>query len=249
MSTLSKYYSQNQDENPYTMEGFKNSSRVHLLKQLIEEHTPKGGKILDVGCGDMYLAQILPDYQWTGIDINTAVNNGKAIRHDIESTPYPFPQRNFDTIVCSEVLEHVFDPVKISREIKRLLSDTGVYLLSTPNFDFIDHFITHFREVKFDIHKSWTKEHIHCYDINSHDQILEEAGLKRFYYSGCEPHGGAFFQDARIVLNDFIFGNVEHLQDYNGNVKKDVIQQQTDILLGQMFKDWMHTILIAARKV
>lgn len=240
MSTFTKYYEANQDENPYRMSIVQDSSRVKIIASLVKEATPKGGAILDVGCGDMFLASLLPEYTYKGIDINLHFNNSKAIKHDLEAFPYPFPKESFDTIICSETLEHLFDPISVTKELYRLLKPLGVYILSTPNHDFIDYFITHYRGIKFDPLKSWTKEHIHSYNIESHDAILAEARFKRVFYSGADPHGGVFFQEARVVLSRF-------LQD---SLKLDLskAQEQTDLLLSEMFKDWMHTTVIKAVK-
>lgn len=240
MSTLTDYYKDNQDENPYTMEQTKHSSRVVIIKELIEEHTPKTGSILDVGCGDMYLSSALPDYKWTGIDINLNTNSKSALKVDLESTPYPLTEQ-YDTIICSEVLEHLFDPVKVTKEIHRLLKPNGTYILSTPNFDWIEHFTMYFRPVVFNPKQSWTKEHIHFYTLESHDSILQEAGFKTVYYTGGDPHFGLFFKRARAVLSGFLKVNL--------NLDQDRSQIECDKLISEMFKKFCHTIIIVAKKI
>lgn len=240
MSTLTQYYQKNQDENPYTMESFRDISRVTVLKEKIAEWIPKGAKILDVGCGDMFLAKEMPDYDWTGVDVNSQVNDGKAVKHDIEQFPYPFKSASFDAVVCSEVLEHLFDPVAVTKEIHRLLKPNGVYIVSTPNADFIEHYLTGFREIIFDVRKSWTKEHIHNYNLESHKQILASAGFKQFVYTGCDPHAGTFYQNGREVLHRFLQKELK-LEDL-------AAIKLTDKLIGDMFKDYCHTILLVVKK-
>lgn len=241
MSTLSKYYEGNLKENPYTMEETKFSSRVAYLKSYITEHTPVGGTILDVGCGDMFLAKELPQFNWTGVDINTDVNNSSAFKHDLESFPYPFKKGQFDTIICSEVLEHLFDPVKVTKEIRRLVKPSGVYIVSTPNFDWIDHFVTHFRELRFDPRKSWTKEHIHQYNLQSHSEILKEADFSVIHYTGADAHFGHFMNEPRKAMHAWLTSNF--------GWDKDKAQLQMDILLGNMFRLFSHTIMIVAKPI
>lgn len=236
MSTLVKYYQSNQEENPYTMESFKDTSRVSILISLIAELAPKGAKILDVGCGDMYLSKVLPDYKWSGIDVAKAKG---AVIHDLEAPPYPFKAESFDMIICSEVLEHVFDPVKVTKEIHRLLKPDGSYILSTPNADFIDHFIHHFEQVIFDVRKSWTKEHIHLYNKQSHQQILDTCGFKMESYTGADAQTGVVFTQAFLKLEAFL------IQFY---MTKQKATDATGHLMGEMFKDFAHTIVITARK-
>lgn len=240
MSTITEYYQSNQDVNPYTMESVEPSSRVQIIIDLIKEGTPSNGKILDVGCGDMLLARKLPEYDWVGLDVNPIMNKGKCVTHDIESTPYPFDSDSFDAIICSEVQEHLFDNVKVTKEIHRLLRPGGLYIVSTPNYDFIDHYLSHFREVIWDSGKSWTKEHIRQFTYESHKQILGLAGFKTCDYTGADPHYGSFFKTARMVLTAFIAQNFK-LDDLKAQI-------QGDKLLSDMFPGHLHTIVVWTTK-
>lgn len=44
----------------------------------------------------------------------------------------PFPDERFDAVVCSELLEHVPDPVKVVTEIHRVLRKDGQVLICAP---------------------------------------------------------------------------------------------------------------------
>jgi ubiquinone/menaquinone biosynthesis C-methylase UbiE len=50
----------------------------------------------------------------------------------------PFSDSSFDRIYCSEVLEHVQNPNVVCEEIKRLLSDDGLFVASVPYEKIID---------------------------------------------------------------------------------------------------------------
>lgn len=240
MTKLSDYYSSNHEENPYTMEACNASSRVHIITDLIRDSVKPGAKILDVGCGDMYLSKVMPEYDWTGVDVNPTFNKGKAIICDIESPPYPFQDEHFDAVVCSEVLEHVYDPVVVTKEIHRVLKTGGTYILSTPNHDFIDHHMHGFEQIVFSTAKSWTKEHIHQYTKESHSQILAAAGFKSFFYTGADPHQGEFFSHARGVLQAFLM--------QNAGLPETPAQIMGDKLLSEAFRDFLHTIVVKTQK-
>ena len=53
---------------------------------------------------------------------------------NIEEAQFPFPSTSFDVVLFCEVLEHLqSDPVKVIREIKRVLKPSGHLILTTPN--------------------------------------------------------------------------------------------------------------------
>lgn len=46
----------------------------------------------------------------------------------------PFTRDSFDTIVCSELIEHVQDPLRMLAEFQRVLQADGVLVVTTPNW-------------------------------------------------------------------------------------------------------------------
>jgi len=50
----------------------------------------------------------------------------------------PFKGEVFDKIYCSEVLEHVVNPVDVCREASRVLKNHGLFIISVPNEPFIN---------------------------------------------------------------------------------------------------------------
>lgn len=91
------------------------------------------GKILDVGCCRGGLRKYLHSgLEYYGVD--ALINNFENyIRVDLNSKILPFKNKQFDAINCSDVLEHLFYPSEILKEIKRVLKDNGSVLVSLPN--------------------------------------------------------------------------------------------------------------------
>ena len=92
-----------------------------------------GGQILDVGCCKGGLRKYLhPGLIYFGVDgLDNNVEN--YIRVDLDEEKLPFEDRKFDAVNCSAVLEHLFHPLELLREMKRVLKDEGAILISLPN--------------------------------------------------------------------------------------------------------------------
>lgn len=230
MDSLLEYYKSYYDKNGYTMSKSKDSSRVLFLIDFIKKYVPVGGKILDVGCGDMYLSTALPEYEWHGIDINLKVAKGNTVEQDLMVTPYPFKTESFDAVVCSEVLEHLWDLRVVHKEVYRLLKRKGKYFMSTPNYDHIDHFLTNFRPLLTDPDKPHTMEHIRHYNYLSHSKFLKDAKFRELDRTGADAHYSHFFCNARQILHE----------------EYEMPLPIADQLLGRCFPDYSHTILIVS---
>jgi 2-polyprenyl-3-methyl-5-hydroxy-6-metoxy-1,4-benzoquinol methylase len=91
------------------------------------------GKFLDIGCCRGGLRKYLHgDLEYYGVDV-LSNNFENFVCIDLNSATLPFPNKQFDAITCTDVLEHLFYPFKMLQEIKRVLKDDGVVLLSLPN--------------------------------------------------------------------------------------------------------------------
>jgi 2-polyprenyl-3-methyl-5-hydroxy-6-metoxy-1,4-benzoquinol methylase len=106
---------------------------------------PAEPRLLDMGCGDGALAGLL--YRRFGGAITGADPDAKAIAlaeemfarrgyraafRQVAGTDTGLPDGNFDAVVCSDVIEHVPDPVALLREIHRVLKPGGHLVLTTP---------------------------------------------------------------------------------------------------------------------
>jgi len=93
----------------------------------------KDKRVLDVGAGRGYLQDVVPDY--TGLDISPSAARffHKKFVH-ASATYMPFPDSEFDAAWSIRVLEHVPNPEAALREIRRVVKDGGLLLLS-PAWD------------------------------------------------------------------------------------------------------------------
>lgn len=87
--------------------------RYNFVKPLVI-----GNNVLDIGCSSTILKGLFPSKNVVCADIN----KGNGIQfQNIESMTYEDNQ--FDTVVCTQVLEHVSDPVKAMKELLRVCGE------------------------------------------------------------------------------------------------------------------------------
>lgn len=91
------------------------------------------GKVLDVGCGEKPYQELFSATCYVGVEIAcTRPERRQAADLLYDGARLPFGDSTFDSVVCSEVLEHIFDPERFMREIGRVLRPGGTVLLTVP---------------------------------------------------------------------------------------------------------------------
>jgi SAM-dependent methyltransferase len=97
--------------------------------------TPAGSRVLDVGAGVGQYRSLFRhcDYrtQDFGLEPDTA---GKytPLDYECDIAAIPVSDGAFDVILCTEVLEHVPEPIRAIREMARILRPGGRMLLTAP---------------------------------------------------------------------------------------------------------------------
>lgn len=122
---------------------FEKEARFEIIKNLILSEHPN--IVLDVGCGSGYLAFLLkqenPRISVHGFDISSralelVTSLDKKYKLDINYENIPENDGSYDIVVCSEVLEHLFNVRHCLMEINRVLRDQGKLVVTVPNFSF-----------------------------------------------------------------------------------------------------------------
>jgi 2-polyprenyl-3-methyl-5-hydroxy-6-metoxy-1,4-benzoquinol methylase len=112
-------------------------------------HAPRGGEWLDIGCRDATLTKHFSTFaqKITGVDIDPIaleharknLPEGEFLQLNLLGDWTELQDRQFDVIVCSEVLEHVYFPKAVVERIAAHLRPGGVFLGSVPNAFFLKH--------------------------------------------------------------------------------------------------------------
>jgi SAM-dependent methyltransferase len=91
------------------------------------------GRLLDVGCGrkpykNTYFSRA---DSYVGVDYLAENSQPDIVASALE---LPLDDQSFDTVVSTELLEHVPDPLRALREMHRVLKPGGHLILSTPMY-------------------------------------------------------------------------------------------------------------------
>jgi SAM-dependent methyltransferase len=176
------------------------------LMDAARPHLKPGARILDIGCqGGHQLALVAENYDEAfGLDIARYDDIWRTMPrvtflvHDVDSEPLPFPDNYFDSILCTNVLEHVFDVFGLVGELARTLKSGGTCLVAVPNVAFFRHILhltlgrvprTGANEFPFNKKQGWDGQHLHYFTHRELEWLLASSGIEptRTLYVGKYP--------------------------------------------------------------
>lgn len=111
-----------------------------LLPPLVRDHV-----VLDVGCGvGQYYTYLASAEAVDGIDFAPQAAE-EARTHDYRmvyvqdfANGIALPDNSYTVVFCAEVLEHMTEPQILIRELRRLLQQDGIAIVTTPYRDAIN---------------------------------------------------------------------------------------------------------------
>ncbi|MBN8674534.1 MAG: class I SAM-dependent methyltransferase [Chitinophagales bacterium] len=159
-------------------------TRVQWIASALKK-IPANLTLLDAGAGESqfkkycshlkYIAQDFAQYDGKG-DTGLQTGNWDNSKLDIVSdiAAIPLPDASVDAIMCTEVFEHIPDPVAAVKEFKRLLKPGG-YLLITAPFASLTHFAPyHFAS---GLSRFWYEKH-----LPDNNFVIDELMLNGNYF-------------------------------------------------------------------
>ena len=124
--------------------GLRNSQFSY--REALQESIRLGTRWLDLGCGHQLFPDWMPDALSTqralvsrcatavgvdAVDLRPHSVGLKKVAADIEQLP--FADETFSLVTANMVVEHVKNPERLLREVRRVLAPGGLFLFHTPN--------------------------------------------------------------------------------------------------------------------
>ena len=105
-----------------------------LRREIAALGAPMQGLLLDVGCGSQPYRGYFPRAEYIGMEVMQASEHGSAKRADLyyDGLRIPFADASVANMLCTQVLEHVFEPDHFLAELARVLAPGGSLLLTVP---------------------------------------------------------------------------------------------------------------------
>ena len=153
--------------------------------------------ILDLGCGNGYLVNYLikqgynaygTDASANGITIAKKEYPDRFYLQDLSTgrLPVELQMLQFDTIISTEVIEHLYDPEGFIDFCKNSLQKNGEIIISTPYHGYWKNLMLVIFN-KWDSHHSpaWHGGHIKFWSRKTLSQLLIDKGFSIISFKGC----------------------------------------------------------------
>lgn len=135
------------------------------------------GKILDLGCGKAPLYELYKGYTSEVIctDWEKSLHNHEFIDKisDLNKN-LDFNDSEFDTVLLSDVLEHILYPHNLLKEIHRILKSDGYLLMNVPFFYWLhEEPYDYFRYTKFALADLTKNSGLRVLELGAYGGVLE----------------------------------------------------------------------------
>ena len=158
--------------------------RMDLLNMM--DFSKANINVLEVGCACGGTLLEIKNRNMTanlyGIEINDkAASISKMIANvsaaDIESAELPYEKNFFDYVIFGDVLEHLYDPVMVLKNLKDYLKDDGKIIASIPN-------IQHWSIIEGLLEGSWQYTDAGILD-KTHVRFFTRSGITDMFNNAC----------------------------------------------------------------
>jgi SAM-dependent methyltransferase len=118
----------------HSVYGFNIYNRRRWVERLASR-LPAGTRVLDVGAGVGQYRSLFAHCEYKTQDFGRepqTLGQYTPLDFECDILAIPTPDESFDVVLCTEVLEHVPEPIGAVREMARILRPGGAMLLTAP---------------------------------------------------------------------------------------------------------------------
>lgn len=166
---------------------------------LLARHVPQDGRVVEIGCGNGKFLSVLhglrPDIRLAGVDIedvNITDLPGFTFYHG-QLEEVAIEPSSFDAVYCSNLIEHVPDPLTFLKKCHEVLKSGGVIIGITPDHLSLDRYV---------FGRYWAGYHYprHTFIFNHRNirAVLNNAGFEVIQIKG--SHAYWYLSLANLVL-------------------------------------------------
>ena len=218
---------------------------IYIINKINNYYSDKSSKekisVLDFGSHTGILGVLFQhfNYKITSIDLEEVIDDYNEVyeNNNLEVDKLlpnweklPYPDNSFDSIIFTEVLEHLYEsPIKILEEFYRILKPNGILLITTPNVNKIEN------KIRFLFHQN----------------IYQD--IKRYCYN---PRYSLHFReytekDLKILLSEFIKFNkltFSYFDYVGGRTPTKRLLQRIVFIFSSIFRNFGGSICVIAKK-
>jgi 2-polyprenyl-3-methyl-5-hydroxy-6-metoxy-1,4-benzoquinol methylase len=157
-------------------------------------------RILDIGCGNGSLSNLIAQHGYEVVGVEESESgvqlaqdtfpNCKFVQGSIYNLPYAEIGDNFDIVIASEVIEHLFFPRELVVNAQKFLKPNGRLILTTPYHGYLKNLVLAVSG-KMDQHFAdlWDGGHIKFFSVATMTTLLESENYTniKFKFAGRFP--------------------------------------------------------------
>jgi 2-polyprenyl-3-methyl-5-hydroxy-6-metoxy-1,4-benzoquinol methylase len=160
---------------------FNDVARRYVMNLNVDK---KGGRLLDVGCGDGKFLYDMKKLGWNVEGVEPDLVASRIAKDKFALSVFTgtlqnagFGSNTFDAITMKHVIEHVEDPIAIICECHRILKPGGILSIATPNIECLQHrlFISAWLELD-------PPRHLQLFSLNTLKYLIELAAANNFQF-------------------------------------------------------------------
>ena len=190
---------------------------VNDIKDALEKYAR--GNFLDLGCGNKPYETVYNSLTKGQIGCDAIQSDKNKVDVICQATDLKFENNSFDSILCTQVLEHVYDHRKMMKEISRVLQPGGHIILTAP-------FAWELHEEPHDYFR---------FTPHALKTLFEEAGL---VIDSIKPNGGkwaAIYQ----LRNNMLYHSFNTRKTFLNKIRKIFYMELRLTQLRNLFAIWL----------